>query len=362
MASHGTHFNNNKEMKKRKINHTDLSTLFRGLSTNSTDELSETGPLILLHNIITFLSYDEMHRLMMVNKSLNTILPPRTFKSYGGCILNGNTLKFDLARPNFMSSPFNVAGGVIGTHAFSDSSRNELRLTIPSNTAHCSLRIGITRQRPNMSDYEVIETDEEGEETVIEEGGTCYGIPFEQRQQFLQQLHNNRNSTEIHDIRIPERFMNANGYENDIHTIYHIVTICRDQIIIEDNYTITGNRASIGGRIGDGIVYTITGNRASIGGGIGDGTTKFERRDENETRRDVTIRMQYTSSQIHNDMFATDYAFTTELDNDSPNQGFVVRESPNRRMDGEYVWFVELGPNRPTPKAVGSAFVRIDGL
>ena len=127
--------------------------------------------------------------------------------------------------------------------------------------------------------------------------------------------------------------------------MYHAVRIWPDQIIIENNYTITGNRDSIGGRIGDG-------------------KTVFERCEENEngTTRDVTIRMRYTSSQIRSDMFTTDYAFTTELDNDSPDQAFVVWENPNRRMDGEYVWYVELGPNRPTPKAVGNLFVRIDGL
>ena len=283
-----------------------------------------------------------MHLLMLTNRGMNAILRPRMFKPYGGCILDGNDLKFDRDRSNFTSS-FTVAGGVIGTHAFSDTSRNELRVSIPSNTEHIYLMVGITRERPNLSDYEVIETDEEGEETVINEGGNTWdGITFGQQQQFLQQLHNNRSNTQIHDIRIPERYRNANGYENDIHTIYHIVRIGREQIVIEDNYTITGNRASIGGRIGDG-------------------TTRFDRRDENETRQDVTLRMQYTSSKKHNDTFATDYAITTDIDNDSPNHGFIVWENPNRRMDGAYVWYVELGPIVPTARlAVGG--VRIHGL
>ena len=160
------------------------SELFRGLGR---DEESG-GKMILLHKVSAFLTFRDISRFHLASTSLNTIFSQHLFKPYGGCKMDGNILRFDVHREHFNPRRF-VAGGVVGRHVLCDG-RSQLRVTIPSDAGPCMVKIGITRERPNLTDFIVTDVDEEGEEHVIPEDGLALnGETFKQRQQSIQQRH-----------------------------------------------------------------------------------------------------------------------------------------------------------------------------
>ena len=229
--------NNNNNNKRHKTNTEEeeltLQELFDGLGGVAEPS---TPNLFLLHCVRSYLSYRDINCLRLVSRPLNAVFQQHLFKTFGGCRLDGNILRFDRDRERFHSSHL-VAGGTIGKHLLCGG-RSEVKVTIPSNASPGFVRIGITRERPDDK-------------------------------------FNHECRLSLDDICIPKKWRSTKYTKNTILTLYHAVQIKNNSI------EVTSYK-----RIGEENIF--------IKNEEMDRSVQIARQD------DITFTLQYTTDQMTN--------------------------------------------------------------